>query len=651
MRFITASAAAGAVATVILLGTGCSEAADPQNAPPVPATYETPPPDSATMQKLEDGCVLYTEVLKFFDDQHFKGQTTVSQKEIAEGAMKNLLLEAAEKPEQLTWADPETKKHIASLTLDGAAIPASPAPGAMTSYADHCAYLNQTVLKLAKTTGTEIRVLFKDALNGAIHKGFDPHSSYLDDKAYKDMQVQTKGSFGGLGIEVNMKDGLVQVVSPIDGTPASRAGLQANDLITHIKQPGQEPVPVQGMDLGQAVALMRGDIGTDVILTVMRGGEALPDITLKREEIKINPVKLKMVGPDNDIPYITVTTFNEQTTPELEATLDKLKAEFAAKGTPLKKAIISFKNNPGGLLDQAMKVGDDLIISEEEAALKRFGEIREELNRLQSEGKSRTDPAVKALLTEAAEINRKGGNGEFKNTRIVATGKNADERPTMTGEASLKNYADEIEFFYMGNEGSASASEIVLGAVRDDGAEIVGTTTFGKGSVQTIIPVDGRVKRPYPALARFGGAIRITTVAFFSGETGLSNQQSGVPPTVEVRYNDERDEASEQARHERDLEHSLVSTEQTRASQYPEFTCSLKEEFAGILSAQEAASVPEYLRIKGAQTDTMDDPGKTVATYVLDADLACTLKVMGEGGDAYVDITPYMPLPPATMGP
>jgi carboxyl-terminal processing protease len=301
-------------------------------------------------------------------------------------------------------------------------------------------------------------MLIDAAINGML-SALDPHSAYLNPKSFKDMQVQTKGEFGGLGIEVTMEAGVVKVVSPIDETPAARAGLMANDLITHLD--GEQIV---GLTLEQAVEKMRGPVNTAITLTVVRRGKDDPfDVKIVRDIIKINAVRARLEG---DIVYVKVTTFNEQTYANLVKQVDALKKQL---GRPPRAFILDLRNNPGGLLDQAISVSD-------------------------------------AFLDKGAIVLTKGRGLEETQRANARPGDIADGKPVVV----------------LINGGSASASEIVAGALQDHKrAKVIGTRSFGKGSVQTIIPLGGN------------GAIRLTTARYYT-PSGRSIQAKGIDPDIVV---------------------------------------------------------------------------------------------------------------------
>jgi carboxyl-terminal processing protease len=302
--------------------------------------------------------------------------------------------------------------------------------------------------------------LVEQAINGML-AGLDPHSSYMDAKSFRDMQVQTRGEFGGLGIEVTMEDGLVKVVSPIDDTPASKAGVQANDIIVKLDEE-----QVQGLTLNQAVDKMRGPEGSKIKLTIMRKGQDKPvEITLTRARIQVRSVRSHIEG--DDVGFIRISAFNEQSTEGVRKAIN----DFTAQGVDkFKGFIIDLRNNPGGLLDQAISISD-------------------------------------AFLEK----------GEIVSTR----GRNAEE--TQRFNARPGDLTKGKPIIVLINGGSASASEIVAGALQDHKrATILGTRSFGKGSVQTIIP-----------LGSGNGALRLTTARYFT-PSGRSIQAKGIVPEIEV---------------------------------------------------------------------------------------------------------------------
>jgi carboxyl-terminal processing protease len=303
--------------------------------------------------------------------------------------------------------------------------------------------------------------LIESAINGML-AGLDPHSSYMDAKSFRDMQVQTRGEFGGLGIEVTMEDGLIKVVAPIDDTPAQKAGVMANDIITKL-----DDEQVQGLTLNQAVDKMRGPVNTKIKLTIMRKGATKPiEVSITRDIIHVRSVRSKVEG--DDVGYIRLSQFNEQTFDGLKKAIADITAKVS--NDKLKGYILDLRNNPGGLLDQAISVSD-------------------------------------AFLDKGEVVSTRGRNPE-ETQRFNA-------RP-----GDLTNHKPVIVLI---NGGSASASEIVAGALQDHRrATVVGTRSFGKGSVQTIIP-----------LGSGNGALRLTTARYFT-PSGRSIQAKGITPDIEV---------------------------------------------------------------------------------------------------------------------
>jgi carboxyl-terminal processing protease len=302
--------------------------------------------------------------------------------------------------------------------------------------------------------------LVESAINGML-AGLDPHSSYMDPKSFRDMQVQTRGEFGGLGIEVTMEDGLIKVVSPIDDTPASKAGVLANDIITNIDDDA-----VQGLTLNQAVEKMRGPVNTKIKLKITRKGQDKPlDLTLTRDVIRVRAVRSRA---EDDVGYIRITQFNEQTTENLKKAISDLGTQIPAD--KLKGFIVDLRNNPGGLLDQAISVSD-------------------------------------AFLEKGEIVSTRGRNAEETQRFSARPGDLTKGKPVIV----------------LVNGGSASASEIVAGALQDHKrATIMGTRSFGKGSVQTIIP-----------LGAGNGALRLTTARYYT-PSGKSIQAKGIVPEIEV---------------------------------------------------------------------------------------------------------------------
>ncbi|MBM3535042.1 MAG: S41 family peptidase [Alphaproteobacteria bacterium] len=335
--------------------------------------------------------------------------------------------------------------------------------------------------------------LIEAAINGML-TALDPHSGFMNAKTFRDMQVQTRGEFGGLGIEVTMEQGFVKVVSPIDDTPAARAGLRPNDFITHLN--GEQ---IQGLTLNEAVEKMRGPVGSSITLTIRREGREAFDVSLKRDVVRIQSVRSRVEA--KNFGYIRITTFNEQTDAGLKRAIESIKKEVGAN---LKGYIIDLRNNPGGLLDQAVAVSDAFLEK---------GEI------VSTRGRRTED---------ATRYNAKAGD-----------------------------LTDGLPLVVLINAGSASASEIVAGALQDHRrAVVLGTKSFGKGSVQTIIPLPGN------------GAIRLTTARYYT-PSGRSIQAKGIEPDIDVPA--QRFETVEETkrRREGDLRGALSNSGQGRVGTTP----------------------------------------------------------------------------------
>jgi len=299
--------------------------------------------------------------------------------------------------------------------------------------------------------------LIEAAIRGMLNH-LDPHSGYLDPDSFREMRTQTRGEFGGLGIEVTMENGLVKVVSPIDETPAYRAGVQAGDFITHI-----DGEAVMGLTLSEAVERMRGPVNSEIIVTIRRGDQEPFEIEIVRDIIRVQSVRSRVEG---EIGYLRVTSFTEQTTPGLEAAMAEIQDQL---GDRLQGYVLDLRNNPGGLLDQAISVTDIFL-----------------------------------------------DRGEIVSTR----GRHSDD--AQRWNATAGDLAVGLPVVVLINGGSASASEIVAGALQDHRRAIVmGTDSFGKGSVQTVVPLGGQ------------GAMRLTTARYYT-PSGRSIQARGIEPDILV---------------------------------------------------------------------------------------------------------------------
>ena len=330
----------------------------------------------------------------------------------------------------------------------------------------------------------------KDLLENAIRGmlvGLDPHSSYLNSDEYKELKVGTTGRFGGLGIQVTMEDGFVKVISPIDDTPAKRAGIESGDLIIKLDEQ-----PVKGMTLTNAVKIMRGEVGSEIVLTVVRKGKDAPfKVTIVRDIIKVKSVRSRIL--EDGFGYLRISNFQS---PTGEAVIEAVKELTKENGGPLKGMVLDLRNNPGGVLDGAVAVSDAFLNS------------------------------GKIVYTE----------GRIKDSQMDFNATPGD----------LLNGAPIVVLI---NAGSASASEIVAGALQDHKrAIIMGSKSFGKGSVQTIMPTGN------------GGAVKITTARYFT-PSGRSIQATGIEPDIELeRLKLESLEASSfKPIKEADLSHHLTN--------------------------------------------------------------------------------------------
>lgn len=305
--------------------------------------------------------------------------------------------------------------------------------------------------------------IFDNAIKGML-EGLDPHSTFLNEKDFEDLQIGTKGEFGGLGIEVTMEEGFVKVITPIDDTPAYRAGIKAGDLIIEIDNNS-----VKGLSLNQAVDLMRGKVGTDIFLTIARKGENAPlEIKITRDKIKVQSVKYEII--DKHYGYIRISSFQNKTGKNLKEALSKLKSKSKSKNN-IKGYVLDMRNNPGGVLGAAVDVSDAFIKGKKKIVYT----------------KGKKEDAMYEFISNNIDL--------------------AEGKPIVV----------------LINGGSASASEIVAGALQDHKrAIIMGTQSFGKGSVQTILPITSKT------------AVKLTTALYFTPE-GRSIQAKGITPDIIVK--------------------------------------------------------------------------------------------------------------------
>jgi len=348
--------------------------------------------------------------------------------------------------------------------------------------------------------------LIEAAITGML-RSLDPHSSYMSPRAYRDMREQIKGEFGGLGIEVTMENGLVKVVSPIDDTPAARAGMKAGDYITQL-----DDTPVMGLTLSEAVKKMRGPVNSEIRLLVARQGVEKPfEVKIIRDVIRVQSVRSRLEG---DMVYLRITSFTEQTDSGLEKAMVRRKAELGKK---FKGVVLDLRNNPGGALDQAIAVSDAFL-----------------------------------------------DKGEIVSTR----GRRPEE--THRYNAKVGDLAQGLPVAVLINSGSASASEIVAGALQDHHrALVIGTKSFGKGSVQSIIPLQGH------------GAIRLTTARYYT-PSGTSIQAKGIEPDITVEQVRVERAKNNQRRSEADLPKHLKAEKKKAPAPMPKNHTNVKRNGDGV---------------------------------------------------------------------
>ena len=344
-------------------------------------------------------------------------------------------------------------------------------------------------IKSEYVEGVQDKTLLKSAIRGML-SGLDPHSDYLDKEEYRDLQVGTSGEFGGLGIEVGIENGFVKVIAPIDDTPAQRAGLQAGDLIIRI-----DDKPVKGMSLSEAVNLMRGKPGTEIRLTILRSGDGQPfSVTIERDVIHVASVKSRILEPGYG--YVRISNFQARTTEDMITAIGKLKGESDGE---LRGLVLDLRNNPGGVLNAAVGVSD-------------------------------------AFITGGLIVYTQGRLPDSK----------------LQFSAGPDDVLDGAPMVVLVNRGSASASEIVAGALQDHKrALIMGTKTFGKGSVQTIVPIDDST------------ALKLTTARYYT-PLGRSIQAQGIVPDIQLERGEFKPflEPDVDALSEADLSHHLDSANQ-----------------------------------------------------------------------------------------
>lgn len=605
MKNLFNSAAAGLLSSIMMLHPGFAQEPPAPAAPPqINAPVAGPPtgakPLKMKMTEAEQGAVFYAHVLETTDELHFSGKVTVSHEEMAKAAMQAVMDEVYEekffdpaagkfKDSDVKFVEVGKEKHVQSVTLNGQKLTLEEPSIPLASYEDQSRYLQVPIEKLSSQTGLSVRHLFEQAINGALHASRDPHTIFFGQKEAESFLRQVQGEFSGIGVQIKPNATETVIVAPLEGSPAEKAGLKPGDVITKVD--GKD---IKGMPQDEITPLIMGQAGTDVTLTIRRGTDEFEQ-KITRGVVEVNPIEAHFVGNDKSTLQIHIKEFSDKTTEELIKALQKMIKVADDAGEPIRNIILDVRNDPGGKLDQAEMVSDIFIQNEKDG---------------------------------------------LKNV-IVAIGKTAQEHQVFA-DTTIDTEIRVPNLVVVQNWGSASASEIVAGALQDAGVKVVGTRSFGKGSVQNLISLTtaGTLPTKFQQYVGFkeGGMLKVTTAAFFPGNTGLSNQGSGNIPNVKVVYNDIRDKIEAEATREADLAHSLLSAEKTRAGQTPEWVCTVKPEFAGPLSDEVAAKLPPGL----IQTlNIFDEKTKDwKQTKFLDADLDAALNLIN-GGSPYSTMTKY----------
>jgi carboxyl-terminal processing protease len=492
--------------------------------------------DVSLTREIYSRCAFYVNVLNAFDANHISGVLQTPQSEVAEAALEGVLrgvFRTTDYIDAVSIDSDDEENYFATFTFaNGMSYTIEDASNNFDHYSDSCAYMQAPLDIIASQTDQSVTQLFDYALNGVIRATRDPHSSYLGADAMADMRERTSGQFGGLGVQITSENGYIKVIEPNEDGPGDRAGILENDLITHI-----DGVHIQGMDLSDAIDFLKGEPQTEVTITIQRDDAAPFDIDVTREIIRVPSVEHVLLG---DTLHVTVSSFGENTYPEFVEAIGAGMAEYASeRAMNLQKLVIDVRGNGGGLLSAVLPMIDRLIQTSDGAAQQQI---------------MGTGPNAANL--EDVFINDEMVPVNFPNFNITVL---VDER-------------------------SASASEILAGALMDEGVEIIGRQSYGKGSVQTIMPITDSGN-----LARFRsdeivGAARVTTSVFFPGSTVLSNQGSGIHPTVKVMYGDFRDDFHENARHESDIDSAMLPAGETRAHIVPQYVCTLNPDLAGAIS-------------------------------------------------------------------
>lgn len=552
---------------------------------------------------LTQACTLYRNILDLADTGHFNGALVdPDHAAMAEASLREMVRQVyiAEFYDPVTDTYDESVvtfrddahtsisddgAEIASLSFpdSGQTVNLTEAPDTMTSYGAHCAYLQEPATTISAITGQTPLELYELAVDGALSETRDPHTRYLPPADAEDMVMQTKGSFGGFGVTLNMVKGEVTIDTVTEDGPGDKAGIEAGDVI--MKADGQ---PFLGMTLRETVNILRGPVGSDVNLTIRRGADIF-DVPVTRDIIKIEAAEARILDSDPSTIQLKIKNFSR---PLPQEAYDKVREQLqsvTSDDPAIKNIVVDVRNNPGGSLYAALALTDLFM----------------------------------------------GDDGVGGRERIVGVGRNADEKIFYATPSNPFIDFTGYNILVLQNQGSASASEILAGALQDAGHEVIGANSFGKGSVQTLTPttIEG-LKVPFGSNKNVHGRLKLTIAAFFPGDTKLSNQGSGIISNVQVQFNDIRDELNREALREADLEHTLISESATRAGQIPANICSLKEKFAGPLADDKVAALPEDLirkrPIRNEETDKFE------LKSFFDADLHCaTMRANGQDQTDY----------------
>lgn len=602
MKKLFNSAAAGLLATAIMTGPSLAGAV-PLSANNQPITV-TP----AMTQELSQGCTFYANLLHLTDKMHFAGPTKISQQDIAAGAYEGMIKAAHDKANfdpktnkvdntDAMFKDLKKKEHIVSAKIGGQTFTVEKPTTPMTTYEDECTFLGDKAVELSTASGMDIFTLYEHALNGALHASRDPHTSLI----MMNTGVNPNRHAGdvGVGLTPEIKNGAVIVKDLIEGplgyqNNAQKAGIQAGDEIIAI-----DGASVSGKTQEEVQEMIQGKPGSDVTFTVKRNGQSQTDIKVMRAQVQRAEIHGKMLNDNTAM--IRIDSFMQEQnlmslSDEFKAVIENVIQDAAKQGKGIDNIIIDLRNNGGGLLDQ-VKIMADLF------------------------------------------LDAKPGEPNI----IVAHDKNAGVNRTYMDTQASESFTG-ANVILLQNQGSASASEIMAGAFKDAGIEIVGKTSFGKGTVQQMSTVNKNgIFGGRPAVGYF----KVTIEAFFPGNSGKSNQHSGIIPNVKVIFNDIRDDIAKNAKREKDLGRSMVPVSKTRAGTLPDFTCTLKKQYSGELSQQLLSTVPQQyvtdVKVKDDKTGTVD------TKKMLDADLLCAMKrfqdkaVTPPAQDKYpyVEIAPY----------